>query len=70
MMQLFAYADLFICSQVASGPLQGINYDGAGHGLCTTPFITAEFDAMSMVADLDGGNTMDVDHSRPPPTPI
>ena len=33
MMQLFTYADLFIHSRVASGPLQGINYDGAGCGL-------------------------------------
>ena len=69
MMQLFAYADFFIRSRVASGPLQGINYDGAGRGLYMAPFITATFDAMSMVADLDGGDTMDVNHSRPPPTP-
>ena len=69
MMQLFTYADLFLRSRVASRPLQGINYNGAGHGLYMAPFITAEFDAMSMVTDLDGGDTMDVDHSRPPSCP-
>lgn len=62
MLQLFAYADLFIRSRVASGPLQGINYEGAGRGLHAAPFITAEFDTTSMVADLNTGETKEADH--------
>jgi hypothetical protein len=77
MLQLFAYADLFIRSRMANGPIWGVNYDNAGRDIYPAPFITATGDAISPMAreaTTSPAATMDVDEANtsrtaPPPPP-